>query len=128
MVILDTDIMVDLLRRYLPAVTWLESLGNKNIGLPGYVVMELIQGCVNQVQRDRVQTQLARFNVLWPSSSACDRALTVFARLHLSHGLGIIDALVGQTAVALNFPLHTFNQRHYAAIPDLQTVQPYSKS
>ena len=40
------------------------------------------------------------------------------ARYYLSHGLGILDALIGQMAVALNLPMHTFNQRHYAAIPN----------
>ncbi len=30
-------------------------------------------------------------------------------------------------AVALNLPLYTFNQKHYAAIPKLKTVQPYEK-
>lgn len=44
MVILDTDVMVDLLRGYEPAVEWLEGIGEEKIALPGFVVMELIQG------------------------------------------------------------------------------------
>jgi len=51
----------------------------------------------------------------------------VFARYHLSHALGILDALIGQMAVALGLPLYTFNQKHYAAILNLRTVQPYEK-
>jgi hypothetical protein len=39
----------------------------------------------------------------------------------------MIEALVGQMAVALGLPLHTFNQKHYAAIPGVTTVQPYAK-
>ena len=65
--------------------------------------------------------------VFWPSLSTCSEALSVFARCHLSHGLGIIDALIGQTAVALDVPLYTFNQKHYGAIPNLKTVQPYKR-
>ena len=53
--------------------------------------------------------------------------MVVFASAHLSHSLGILDALIGQTAVAVHLPLYTFNQKHYAAVPRLQTVQPYNK-
>lgn len=34
MILLDTDVMVDLLRQYPPAVTWLDSLGEEEIILP----------------------------------------------------------------------------------------------
>ncbi len=37
------------------------------------------------------------------------------------------DIMIGETALALNLPLHTFNQKHYAAIPNLKTIQPYTK-
>ncbi len=47
MIILDTDIMIDLLRGYSNAIKWIESLGNEEIILPGFVVMELVQGCRN---------------------------------------------------------------------------------
>jgi len=51
----------------------------------------------------------------------------VFASVSLSHNLGILDALIGQLAVSLNLPLHTFNDKHYAAIPNLKTAQPYAR-
>jgi len=63
----------------------------------------------------------------WPSASACDRALQDFFRFRLSHNLGLLDALIAHTAVELSAPLHTFNQKHYAAIAALTTVQPYVK-
>ena len=127
MVLLDTDIMVDLLRQYPPAVAWLESLGEEEIGLPGFVAMELIQGCRNRNEQNQLEKTLSAYHVLWPLPETCDIALSVFGRFHLSHNLGVLDALIGQTAVALNLPLHTFNQKHYAVVPRLQTVQPYAK-
>lgn len=51
MILLDTDIMIDLLRRFPPAVTWLSSLGATDLVVPGYVVMELIQGCRNRSEQ-----------------------------------------------------------------------------
>ena len=127
MILLDTDVMVDLLRQYPPAVAWLDSLGEEEIILPGFVVMELIQGCRSKTEQERVQRELGACGVAWRSAETCDEALFVFASYHLSHGLGILDALIGQVVVALDLPLCTFNQKHYAAIPNLKAVQPYEK-
>jgi len=45
MILVDTDVMVDVMRRHAPAVAWLDSLGTETIGIPGLVAMELLQGC-----------------------------------------------------------------------------------
>jgi predicted nucleic acid-binding protein len=119
--------MIDLLRRYPPALVWLESLGDEELLLPGFVVMELLQGCRNKAEQEKLEEDLQPYAVTWPSSEACNEARAVFAGAHLSHGLGLLDALIGQTAVALHVPLCTFNDKHYAAVPRLQTVQPYTK-
>jgi len=100
MILLDTDVMVDLLRQYPPAVAWLDSLGEEEIVLPGFVVMELIQGCRTRAEQEKVERELGAYSVAWPSPGTCDEALSVFARYRLSHGLGILDALIGQMAVA----------------------------
>ncbi|HEV8716965.1 MAG TPA: PIN domain-containing protein [Candidatus Binatia bacterium] len=127
MILLDTDVMIDLLRRYPPAVTWLESLGDEEIQLPGFVVMGLLQGCRNKAEQEKLEKELQSYAVTWPSVEACNEARSVFASTHLSHGLGLLDALIGQTAVALQIPLYTFNDKHYTAIPQLRTLQPYTK-
>ncbi|MGE0887360.1 MAG: type II toxin-antitoxin system VapC family toxin [Blastocatellales bacterium] len=43
MILLDSDVMIDLFRRFPPAVEWFGSLSaDEEIALPGFVVMELI--------------------------------------------------------------------------------------
>ena len=129
MILLDSDVLIDLLRKYPPAVEWFDTLHeDEELVVSGYVVMELIQGCRNKAEQDRVRHELAACGVVWLSPTDCDRALEVFAAHRLSHSAGLLDALIGQTAVALGVPLHTFNQRHYSFIPGIQTVQPYPKS
>ena len=63
MILLDTDIMIDVLRHYPPAVTWLESLGNEEILLPGFVVMELLQGCRNKAEQEQIEKELQTYVV-----------------------------------------------------------------
>jgi len=127
MVLLDTDIMIDLLRQHAPAVAWLTALSDEEIILPGFVVMELIQGCGSREEQEKVQKALATYAIQWPSAQACHEALDIFARYHLSHQIGMIDALIGALALSLGLVVHTFNQKHYTMIPGLNTVQPYRK-
>lgn len=128
MILLDSDVMIDLLREYPPAVRWFDTLDNEEeLLLPGYVAMELIQGCRDRAEQEMLQRELAAYGVVWPTPADCNTALDIFAEYHLSHGAGLLDVLIGQTSVALKIPLYTFNQRHYCFIPCLRTVQPYEK-
>ncbi|MBX3050647.1 MAG: type II toxin-antitoxin system VapC family toxin [Caldilineaceae bacterium] len=128
MILVDSDVLIDLLRGYPPATEWLDSLPEtEEIAVPGYVVMELIQGCQNKVEQNRVRRHLGGFGVAWPSPADCDRALDVFVTYRLCHNAGLLDVLIAQTGVTMEVPLYTFNQKHYAFIPGLHTVQPYTK-
>jgi predicted nucleic acid-binding protein len=127
MITVDTDVMVDLLRGYPPAVVWLASLGAEEFVVPGFVAMELVQGCRTKAEQVRVERLFLGRRVVWPSPVTCDAAFAVFRSFHLCHRVGIIDVLIGQLAVVLDAPLHTFNRKHYELIPGLTTVQPYAK-
>ena len=59
MILLDSDIIIDFLRKYPPAVTWLRSLEDEQIALPGYVAMELIQGCNNKIELQEIRRFIA---------------------------------------------------------------------
>lgn len=60
-------------------------------------------------------------------ASCCARALSDFTAYHLSHKVGLIDALVAACAVGRNATLCTFNVKHYRIIPDLSLEQPYRR-
>jgi len=127
MLLLDTDVMIDILRGYNPALQWLGRVPEDTIALPGFVVMELVQGCDNQAEQDLLLREIDHYQTIWPASETCQRALLVFAEVHLGHGTGLLDALIGQIAVDLGVPLQTFNEKHYAPIPDLDVSRPYGR-
>jgi len=43
--------------------------------------MELIQGCRNKVEQEKVQRELATYGVVWPAPADCDDALEVFTTI-----------------------------------------------
>jgi predicted nucleic acid-binding protein len=60
-------------------------------------------------------------------SADCVRALADFTAFHLSHRLGLLDALIGACAVGRAATLCTFNVKHYRVISGLTTEQPYPR-
>lgn len=127
MILVDTDVLVDIVRQYSPAVQWLEQLGSADVTLPGFVVMELIEGCRSRTEQRRVECVIEPYEIIWPSEQTCDKALAFFAHHYLTYGLGILNAVIGQIAVDADAPLATFNRKHYSTIPGLKTLQPYPR-
>jgi predicted nucleic acid-binding protein len=125
--LLDTDVCVDIRRQHPPALQWLASLPQAP-GLPGFVLLELIQGVRNRREMLRLLRAVAPFRLYWPTAADCDRAVQTYAPAHLSHRVGILDLVIGECAVGLNATLCTFNVRHFRAIPGLLTEQPYVRS
>lgn len=129
MLLPDTDVMIDILRQFPPpALAWLESHNTEELALPGFVVLELIQGCRNKAEQERVEQVVARSQMVWPTEAAYDAVVHTYAQYHLSHNRGFIDALIGHTVAVLGQPLYTFNRKHYAVIAGLETRQPYSRT
>lgn len=122
--LVDTDILIDVQRRHPPALAWFATL-TELPSVPGVVAMELIQDAANAAQVRAATRLIAPLAIVWPSVSDCHAALVDFQTLHLSHGLGLIDALIAATARGLDADLCTFNLRHYRAVPGLRTLQPY---
>ena len=125
MELIDTDVLIDVQRGFAAAADWFAT--DRDVGIPGFVVMELVQDARNS---DEVQKALALVDgleVVWPSEAECQTALEEFSTLHLSHGLGLLDALIAATAVGHGGVLNTFNERHYRMFPGLMTLRPYQR-
>jgi predicted nucleic acid-binding protein len=122
--VLDTDVLIDVQRNHPAALAWFSGL-TELPSVPGFVVMELIQGAKDARQVREAVRLTAPLPVIWPTVADCQRALADFTAFHLSHGLGLLDALIASCAVGLSAELCTFNDKHYRIVPGLVTVQPY---
>lgn len=125
--LLDTDILIDILRQYPPALSWFRS-SPELLYAPGFAVMELVQGCRNKAELRRVQRLAALLPLVWPTDVHCRLALIEFTQFHLSHNLELLDSLVAATAVGKYATLCTFNVKHFRVVPGLTLEQPYTRS
>jgi predicted nucleic acid-binding protein len=124
--LLDADVLVDIQRKHPPAVAWYQSL-TELPSVPGLVVMELVQYAQNRRQVQEARRLVRPLPVVWPTEADCDRACKDFIAFHLSHNLGLLDALIAACAIGGAATLCTFNTKHYRVIAGLVTEQPYSR-
>lgn len=126
MLLLDSDVLVDIQRGHPPAIAWFSKLVELP-AVPGLVVMELIQGAENSAELGKVMKLVEPLEVVWPAESDCDRALVDFKEYHLSHSLGLLDSLIAACAVGVSATLCTFNVKHYRVVANLKANQPYRR-
>jgi len=97
------------------------------VGIPGLVAMELLQGCRGKDEQQQLEGFLRPYERYWPSQPDCARAFDDVAAYYLSHGLGILDALIAETAVGQGTELATFNTKHHSVVTGLRTIHPYER-
>lgn len=124
--ILDTDVLIEVLRDQDGVIEWLKSIGSLEIGISVLTRMELVQGAQNRKEQELIIAELERYQVVHLALTDSERAMRWFEKHYLSHGVEIIDCMIAASAVRLDLPLYTFNQKHYRVLPKLNLQQPYA--
>jgi hypothetical protein len=127
MILLDTDVLVDCLRGTLPAQAWLKQQARESFAVPAVAAMELVMGCHDRADLDRIRRFLATFEVIWPEASEFAAAYQLLLTHRLTSGLNIPDCLIAATALARSARLYTFNLKHFQLVPGLDVARPYSR-
>jgi tRNA(fMet)-specific endonuclease VapC len=123
--VLDTDVLIEILRGDSRAGEWLASVESLVIGIPVIVWMEILVGARDKQEQRGFIEQLAGYTILHLESGDSERARQWFEQFHLSHGVGILDCLIAAIAIRLSKPFYTFNLKHFQVIPGLEVQAPY---
>lgn len=121
----DTDILIDVARRIPEAIAYEQNLERRaHLGISSVTYMELLIGCRNKTEQRKVERFVRRFQMAKLNEMIADRAIALLQQYRLSHGLLIADGLIAATALVVDQPLATKNQRDYQFIAGL-TLLPY---
>jgi predicted nucleic acid-binding protein len=121
--LLDTAVVVDVLRGYPPAVAWLDQQGH--LGVSTVVWLEIIQGASDRRAEQVALRLLQRFERIDATTADVDWALHQLLRFHLSHGLDAMDALIAAASYRLSLPLYTRNIKHFTPLLGSFAQKPY---
>jgi predicted nucleic acid-binding protein len=123
MVLIDTDILIDVGRGIDEATTCLQILEQQgNTAISVVTQMELMVGCRNKNELNALENFLERFVIIHLNESVSQLAVGFLKQYRLSHGLLIADALIAATAKFLGGALASKNQRDYRFIETLNLL------
>lgn len=106
MLLLDTNILIDVLRGEAPALAWLEQQQRPRISVISWIAV--LVGC-REGESGRVQAWLETF----PRLPLDDTIALESVRLRQRHGLKIPDAIILATARCADLSLATRNSRDF---------------
>ena len=121
--LLDTAILVDILRAYPAATTWLSGQGQ--LGVSPVVWLEIIEGAENAKDQAKAVDLLRHFERIEMSSVDFDWAIQQALKLRLSHNVDMMDCLIAASAQRLEVPLFTRNLKHFQPMIGDLARKPY---
>lgn len=122
--VVDTDILIDYLRKRAEAVAFIESEVDR-IYLSTVSVAELYQGVRSEIEITTLNTFTDAFPVLDLTHAIAREAGLFRKQYRPSHGCGLADCMIAATAVQKGMPLATLNLKHYPMVES--AFSPYSK-
>jgi predicted nucleic acid-binding protein len=124
--ILDSDIVIDLIKKAPPALTWLRQQTAQPSITP-ITWLEIIQGARGGKREQAAHKRvLDLFTFEYPIQADLDWAMNQLLKYRLSHSVDSNDCLIAAVAYRLNIPLYTRNMKHM--LPLLGTslaIKPY---
>lgn len=122
-ILIDTDVLIDVARSVNTAIDRLTAEAQTStLVISTITYMELVVGCRNRNELQALQQFVRRFEQIQLNEMISDRATQLLADYYLSHGLLIPDSLIAATALVLEIPLLSKNQRDYRFITDLNLL------
>lgn len=126
-IIVDSDVLIDVVRGVSAGIQCLDEVSEESeVAISITTQMELIVGCRNKADLRSLDHFLEPFHILEINPQICHIALNLLKTYRLSHGLFMADALIAATALALDCPFVSKNQRDYKFIERLLLL-PYPR-
>lgn len=111
MIVLDTTVLIDVLRGHRPALDYLDSLDHVPT-CSEITRVEVMRG-IRQRERDAVERLMRTLRWVPLDEHIARRAGALGRMWRRSHGLAIADLVIGATAQELSASLVTSNVRHF---------------
>lgn len=128
-VIIDTDILIDVLRSKKEAVALISELEMKKFLLATTTVnaFELYYGAHKSTQQEKglqsTKNLLSRLVLLPFTSRSAQKAGHIYAELERTgHSIGLRDSFVAAIALTRGFAVATRNTQHFRKIADLRII------
>jgi predicted nucleic acid-binding protein len=121
--LVDSSILIDILRNYAPAPAWLNQQGQ--LGITRIVWLELLEGAENKLKQQQAVLLLKKFLVIPITDSDMEWAVEKMTKFGLVYNIDTFDCLIASVHPRLNLPLYTRNIKHFKPLIGPLAVVPY---
>ncbi|MCL2646214.1 MAG: PIN domain-containing protein [Phycisphaerales bacterium] len=122
----DSSIVIDAANDHRDALDYVrDHLMAEVAVIHAFTFAEVIVGTNDARELFRLRRFLRPFRIEYPTVEDWPDALNFFEHLHLSHKVDLPDCLIAATALRLNLPVATVNDRHFRLFKGLTVIRPY---
>jgi predicted nucleic acid-binding protein len=123
--VLDTTVIIHLLRKNQVAHAWLASQ-HVIFSITPITWMEVMVGTPNKSAQADSLNLLSGFEIIYLNQADEDWAMNQMLAHHFSQGVGVMDCFNASVCHRLNLPIYTHNQKDYLKILSSNLViKPY---
>jgi predicted nucleic acid-binding protein len=123
--LIDTDVLIDYLRGYPDAVSYVEAQQERLL-ISVVTVAELYAGVREGEERSRLERFLRAFEIIPPDQRLAVQGGRYRRDSSKSYNVGLADALIAATATQWQVTLVTLNRKHFPMLQDV--LVPYHKA
>lgn len=120
--LVDSDILIDGLRKNQAAADYLDSLGEWSYSIVSAI--ELFSGARNKKEVEAIKKSLGLYKRIGLSSAVGESGLELVGKYSKSDGMGGLDALIAATAMQEGMTLATKNKKHFRNVDGLDLDVP----
>ncbi len=121
--LVDTSVIIDLLRGYQPAQLWFTA--QNNLAVSRIVWLEVIEGAPNRIAQHGALQLLHRLPVEEVTADDVIWATEQLILRNLSHNVDAFDAIIASSCHRLHIPLFTRNLKHFVPLVGSLAQRPY---
>ena len=129
--VIDTDLLIDLLRNQKQATAFIIKLEEKNyiLATTAVNIFELHHGAHKSVESEKnlqaIHVLISRLSILPFTLKAAQKAGHIYAQLERQgQSIGLRDTLIAAIALTRECSVATRNQAHFSRISDLEIITP----
>lgn len=122
-VLVDTSVVVDILRNYPNAVDWLRE--QRGLGISRAAILELIQGARDKRSYRAVIQLVGQFEIVETTIEDLIWTTEQLPVYLYRYGVDAFDCMIAASSRRLGLPLYTRNLKHFVPILGASAVIPY---
>ena len=120
MILIDTNIIIEIYRSNSYVIETIEEIGRDNIAVSDITCSELFFGARNKKELQIIEKDLSNLTTIPVDMDISRLSVELMKKHALSHKLTVPDALIAATAIVYKIPLYTLNIKDFIYIRDIK--------